>query len=255
MNPVKAMATKQKILFALVMCTFMSFMLLKKQDITVYMIGDSTMANKQVKAYPETGWGMEFGTFFDKSVTIDNRALNGRSTLSFMAEKHWQPVLNNLKEGDYVIIEFGHNDEKLDKPGIGTTLDQFRNNLVQYINETRSKKANPILLTPIARRSFKNGVLTDTHKGYPDVVRKVADSLHVPFIDMLAKTESWLRETGDQPSKKYFNYVEAGHTNYPEGKKDDTHLSPDGAKKIAALAAQAIAELKIELAERLIAKQ
>lgn len=229
----------------------MSFTFFKKKDITIYMIGDSTMAIKQTKAFPETGWGMEFGQFFDKSVTIDNKALNGRSTLSFQTENRWQPVVDNLKQGDYVIIEFGHNDEKIDKPGVGTTLEQFRDNLIKFVSDTRSKKANPILLTPISRRSFKNGVLTDTHKGYPDVVRKVADSLQVPLIDMLAKTEKWLKEVGDEPSKKFFNHVEVGHANYPNGKKDDTHLSPEGAKAIAALAVEGIVELKIELAERL----
>ncbi len=233
----------------------MSFILMKKKDITVYMIGDSTMANKQAKAFPETGWGMPFGEFFDKTVTVDNRALNGRSTLSFQTENKWQPIVDQLKEGDYVIIEFGHNDEKIDKPGVGTTLEQFRDNLVKFVLDTRSKKANPILLTPISRRSFKAGVLTDTHKGYPDVVRKVADSLQVHMVDMLKKTEQWLTAIGDEPSKKFFNYVPAGHPNYPEGKKDDTHLSPEGAKQIAALAAEGIRELKIELAERLVNNQ
>jgi len=244
--------TKQIVLKSIAILLLMSFTLWKKKDITVYMIGDSTMSIKQPKSFPETGWGMEFGQFFDKSVTIDNRALNGRSTLSFQTEKRWHPVVDNLKEGDYVVIEFGHNDEKIDKPGVGTSLDQFRDNLVKFVTETRSKKATPILMTPIARRSFKNGELTDTHKGYPDVVRRVADSLQVPFVDMLKKTEDWLRQAGDKPSKKFFNHVDAGHPNYPDGKKDDTHLSPEGAKQIAALAVQGIKELKIDLVTRLL---
>jgi lysophospholipase L1-like esterase len=241
----------KKLLIASMLLALMSFTLIKKKDITIYMIGDSTMSIKQPKAFPETGWGMELGQFFDKTITIDNRAQNGRSTLSFQNENRWQPVVDNLKEGDYVIIEFGHNDEKIDKPNVGTSLEQFRDNLIKFVNDTRNKKAMPILMTPISRRSFKNGVLTDTHKGYPDVVRKVADSLKVPFVDMLAKTEKWLRETGDEPSKKFFNHVEAGHANYTDGKKDDTHLSPEGAKAIAAMAVEGFRELKLELAERL----
>lgn len=230
----------------------MSFTFHKKKDITVYMIGDSTMAIKEEKAFPETGWGMAFQQFFNKSVTIDNRAKNGRSTLSFQTENRWQPIVDQLKAGDYVMIQFGHNDEKLDKPGIGTTLQQYQDNLIKFVLDTRSKKACPILLTPIARRSFKNGMLMDTHKGYPDVVRKVADSLNVPLIDMLHETEKWLQTVGDEPSKKFFNYVELGHKNYPQGKKDDTHLSPDGAKQIAALAVEQIKELRLELAKRLL---
>lgn len=246
---------KQIALFIGCAILLMSFVLLKQKNLTIYMVGDSTMANKQAKAFPETGWGMAFASFFDKTVTVDNRALNGRSTLSFMTENRWRPIVDNLKEGDYVIIEFGHNDEKIEKPGVGTSLEQFRDNLIKYVNDTRSKKANPILMTPISRRSFKNGVLVDTHKGYPAMVRKVADSLQVPFIDMLVKTENWLNKVGDEPSKKYFNYVDSGHVNYPAGKKDDTHLSPDGAKIIAQLAAQAIAELKIDLAKKIISQQ
>ncbi|MFL9482280.1 rhamnogalacturonan acetylesterase [Chitinophagaceae bacterium LWZ2-11] len=228
----------------------MSFVMDKKK-VTIWMIGDSTMANKQPKAFPETGWGMEFGQFFDESVTIDNRAMNGRSTLSFITENRWQPVVNDLKEGDYVFIEFGHNDEKIDKPGVGTTIDQYKANLVKFVTEARAKKAIPVLLTPTSRRSFKNGVLTDTHGKYPDAVKQVADSLHVPLIDMLKKSEKLLTTLGDESSKKLFNYVDAGNVNYPDGKKDDTHFSPAGAKEIAGLAVEGIKELKLDLTGRL----
>lgn len=218
---------------------------------TVYIIGDSTAANKQQNAFPETGWGMELQSFFKSDVVVDNRALNGRSSKSFKAENQWQPVLEKLLPGDYVLIEFGHNDEKIDKPGIGTSLTEFKTNLINYVNETRSKKAIPILLTPISRRSFKNGILTDSHGKYPDVTRKVADSLKVPLIDMLVKTESLLTELGEAKSKKLFNYVDSGHVNYPNGKKDDTHLSPFGAKKVAGLVVEGVRELKIGLVKKL----
>jgi len=221
------------------------------QKTTIYIIGDSTAANKLPKAYPETGWGMELQSFFKSNVIVDNRALNGRSTKSFKAEQQWQPILEKLKPGDYVFIEFGHNDEKVDKPGTGTTLEEFKNNLVCYVNETRSKKAIPVLLTPISRRSFKNGVLVDSHGDYPNVTRKVADSLKVPLTDMLAKTESLLNRLGEEPSIKLFNYVDSGHANYPAGKKDDTHLSPEGAKKIAGLIVKGIKELKLSLVKSL----
>ncbi|MBA4197094.1 MAG: GntR family transcriptional regulator [Chitinophaga sp.] len=222
------------------------------KKITIWMIGDSTMANKQEKAFPETGWGMAFGQFFNKDVTIDNRAQNGRSTLSFINEKRWDEVYNNLKEGDYVFIEFGHNDEKIDKPGVGVSIDEYKKNLSRFVNEARSKKAIPVLLTPITRRSFKNGVFTETHGLYPDAVRTVADSLHVPLIDMHKKSIALITSMGDEPSKALYNYLEAGHKNYPEGKKDDTHFSPLGAKKIAALAVEGIKELKLDLVKYLI---
>ncbi|WP_316830560.1 rhamnogalacturonan acetylesterase [Pedobacter aquatilis] len=222
-----------------------------QKRVTIYIIGDSTAANKQAKAYPETGWGMELQSFFKPDVIVDNRALNGRSTKSFRSENQWQPVLDKLSPGDYVLIEFGHNDEKIDKPGTGTSLAEFKTNLVNYVNEARQKQAIPVLLTPISRRSFKNGILTDTHGGYPDVTRKVADSLKVPLIDMLVKTQKLLSGLGDVASIKLFNYVDSGNVNYPTGKKDDTHLSPDGASTVAGLVVQGIKENKLTLAKRL----
>lgn len=243
---------KRKLLLALVVLSgiLASFTFIQKKSI-IYIIGDSTAANKQPKAYPETGWGMELQSFFNSEIVVDNRALNGRSTKSFKAEKQWQPILEKLAPGDYVLIEFGHNDEKIEKPGIGTSLAEFKTNLINYVNETRSKKAVPVLLTPISRRSFKNGVLLDSHGDYPKVTRKVADSLKVPLIDMLVKTENLLNKLGDLPSIKLFNYVDSGNVNYPIGKKDDTHLSPEGAKQIAALVVDGIKERKLGIAKKL----
>lgn len=219
----------------------------QKAKPVLYIIGDSTAANKQPKAFPETGWGMEIGSFLTDGITVDNRAVNGRSTKSFINENKWQAVVDKLQPGDFVLIEFGHNDEKTDKPEVGTTLAEYKINLIKFVQETQAKKANPILLTPIMRRSFKNGVFKDTHLGYPDVVRKLADSLHLPLIDMQRKTEKLIVGLGDEPSKKLFNYVEPGHVNYPEGKKDDTHLSPEGAKIIAGLVVEGIRETHTDL--------
>lgn len=228
------------------------FVVMPAKNSTVYIIGDSTAANKEEKAFPETGWGMELGRLFTPNMKVDNRAMNGRSTKSFINEKRWASILTTLKAKDYVLIQFGHNDEKIDKPGVGTSLAEYKLNLIRYVQDTQAKKAFPVLLTPIVRRNFKNGVLTDTHSGYPDVVRKLADSLHIPLIDMQAKTEKLLTGLGEQASVKLFNHVDAGHVNYPEGKKDDTHLSPGGAKAVAALVAEGILETKSRLGSYLI---
>jgi len=236
------------VLFALM---FLSF-IVPQPKITIWLIGDSTMAKKEAKAFPETGWGMELAGFFDNSVTIENRALNGRSTKSFINENHWQPVLDNIKTGDYVLIEFGHNDEKIDKPAVGTSIEEFKTNLVKYVVETRQKGGIPILLTPITRRSFKNGVLTDTHGLYPIATKSVADSLKVPLIDLLQKTKLVVTKLGDDSSKSLYNYVEPGDINYPNGKKDDTRLSPVGAKQISALAVEGMVDLNLELSKRLL---
>ncbi|WP_316783595.1 rhamnogalacturonan acetylesterase [Pedobacter frigiditerrae] len=229
----------------------MSFTFIKRDPITLYIIGDSTAANKAANKFPETGWGMELQPFFNTEVKVDNRALNGRSTKSFINEKRWENILTTLKEGDFVMIEFGHNDEKIENPKVGTSLEEFKVNLIKYIQETQAKKANPILLTPIVRRNFINGVLTDTHKGYPEVVRELADSLHIPLIDMQSKTEKLVKALGDEPSKKLFLHLDSGHVNYPKGVKDNTHLNVEGAKAFADLVAEGVKETKTKLAKYL----
>lgn len=222
-----------------------------QQKIIVYIIGDSTASIKSPKAFPEKGWGMELQSFFDDKVTVDNRALNGRSTKSFINEKRWDAILTTLKAGDYVLIQFGHNDEKIQNPAVGTSLQDFKLNLIKYVQETQAKKAYPILMTPIMRRNFKDGVFTDTHAGYPDVVRKLADSLHIPLIDMHRKTEKLIVGLGEKSSIKLFNHVDSGHVNYPNGKIDNTHLSQEGAIAVAGLVAQGIKETKTGLAKHL----
>ena len=219
--------------------------------LTIYIIGDSTAANKSANAFPETGWGMELSSFFDKNVNIENRAMNGRSTKSFINEKRWENILSTLKAGDYVFIQFGHNDEKIDKPNVGTSLAEYKANLIKYVQETQAKNANPVLLTPIMRRSFKDGVFVDTHQGYPYIVRQLADSLQIPLIDMHRKTENLIVNFGEDSSKGIFNHVAVGHVNYPDGKKDDTHLSPVGAKIVANLVIEGIKELYIPLGKHL----
>ncbi len=121
--------------------------------ITVYLIGDSTISIKERRHYPETGWAMPLVHFFNESVTVDNRAMNGRSTGSFITENRWQSVADNLHEGDYVFIQFGHNHEVKTKKTY-TTEAEFQANLVRFIMESRAKEASPVLITPVARRSF-----------------------------------------------------------------------------------------------------
>lgn len=119
---------------------------------TLYLIGDSTMATKIPAAFPETGWGMPLSTFFDSTVVVDNRARNGRSTRTFLAENRWQPVVETLHQGDYVFIQFGHNDESESYPNRYTPVPDYRRNLIRFVTETRGKGATPILLTPVTRR-------------------------------------------------------------------------------------------------------
>src|SRR5436190_21555468 len=128
-------------LFIPLVLFLMAFAIPEKKKITIWMCGDSTMSIKETKAYPETGWGMPFVFFWDSTVKVDNRAMNGRSTRTFMEEKRWDPVVHDLQEGDYVFIQFGHNDEVPSKKSYVPEKD-FKANLEKYIADSRSKKAN-----------------------------------------------------------------------------------------------------------------
>lgn len=216
--------------------------------ITIYTIGDSTMANKKAEVYPETGWGQKFQTCFDSGIKVSNHAVNGRSSKSFIDEGRWKAVLDSLKQGDYVFIQFGHNDEKADKPDLYTDpRTSYRQNLEKYIIETSAKGATPILLTSIVRRKFdESGKLTDTHGKYPDAVRAVAANLKVEYIDMQLLTKTLVNSLGNEPSKKLYLWTEPD-LKFPEGRQDDTHLSVEGAKTFAGLVANEVAKMKIRL--------
>lgn len=232
-------------MFFLVFC---SFILLKDKQTKVYLIGDSTIANKEIKAYPETGWGMPFSHFFDSTILVDNRAKNGRSTRTFIEEGLWKPVVDNMQEGDYVLIQFGHNDEVETKKSY-TTKEQFTANLTRYVTDTRAKKGIPVLLTPVARRKFdSSGKIVGTHDVYSELVRTVAKQLNVPLIDLDKKSQAMLQQFGVEGSKLLFNHLQPGeHPNYPGGKIDDTHFSELGARKMATIVLAEIRNLKLEL--------
>ncbi|AUD01330.1 rhamnogalacturonan acetylesterase [Spirosoma pollinicola] len=224
--------------------------------ITVYLIGDSTMSIKQVKAYPETGWGMPFAYFFDESVTVDNRAQNGRSTRTFIEENRWQPVVDSLHQGDYVLIQFGHNDEVKTKKSY-TTEEEFRKNLIRFITESRARKAIPVLITPVARRQFDaSGKIEGTHTVYSELVRAVATESATPLIDLDRQSQELLQTFGVEKSRLLFLQLEPGeHPNYPEGKEDNTHFSELGARKMAGLVLASMKSLKLELANRIVNRQ
>jgi lysophospholipase L1-like esterase len=217
--------------------------------VTVFLAGDSTCAIKQPDKRPETGWGEMLGKYFkDGSVRVDDRALNGRSTKSFISEGHWQKIIDDLKKGDYVFIQFGHNDESKSKGERYTPPEDFRRNLDRFVTEVRSKGGNPVLLTPVMRRSFKDGKFYDTHGEYPDLVRAVAKEQKVPLIDMHRMTESLLVKLGPDDSRKLFLQLKPGeNVNYPNGVEDNTHFNPAGADEMARFVIHGIRESKIRL--------
>jgi DNA sulfur modification protein DndE len=221
--------------------------------VTIHMIGDSTMADKPAEDNPERGWGQLFGTFFDSTVTVRNHARNGRSTGSFIREGLWDSVLSGLSKGDYLVVQFGHNDGSVAKGDRYTPPDRYRANLARFVSEARARGALPILCTPVVRRRFDaGGLFYDTHGVYPDAVRAVADSLRVPLLDMHRSSRALVEGLGAEGSKRLFLHVPAGvYRSLPVGKEDDTHFSAYGAAKVAGLAADALREAGHPLAGRL----
>ncbi|ELZ70627.1 Rhamnogalacturonan acetylesterase precursor [Haloferax volcanii DSM 14919] len=222
---------------------------MSSESITVHLVGDSTMADKEAHERPETGWGMPFADRFDDAVTVANHARNGRSTRTFLEEGRWRPVARQLTETDYVFVQFGHNDEVPSKEQ-HTTEAAFVDNLRKFVGETREQGATPVLLTPIARRQFDDdGVPKDTHRAYADLTRTVALDRDVPLIDMDERTRALLAELGPDASTALYNHLEPGeHSNYPEGIADDTHFSEHGARRMADVVLDGVAELDLGLA-------
>lgn len=217
-------------------------------SITVYLVGDSTMSDKDIEAYPETGWGMPFQYYFDDEVTVENHARNGRSTRTFLEEGRWDPIVRNLQKGDYVFIQFAHNDEVKTKEQY-TDPQNYQANLAKFVTESRKKGAKPILLTPTARRHFEDGGLLDTHQQYSDLMEGIAEKHEVPFIDIDTQSQQLLRKLGPDASKFLYNHLESGENpHYPDGREDNTHFNEYGARKMAQLVLHGIEEIGLDLA-------
>src|SRR3546814_592671 len=153
----------------------------------IFMAGNSTMANKPYRgSNPEKGWGQVLGLYFNEQVKVENHAVNGQSSKSFIDEGKWDNLLQQVQEGDYVIIEFGHNDEKKENPSRYAAPDgAYRQNLKRFVSDVRTKGGIPVLATPIVRRRFdESGQFYDTHGRYPDVVREVAAEEEVHLLDL-----------------------------------------------------------------------
>ena len=222
---------------------------------TIHLMGDSTMAEKDLsKGNPERGWGMMFQNFLDDGVKVINYAQNGRSTKSFIDRGLWGMVYNAVQPGDYVFIEFGHNDAKeSDSTRYAAPWGAYQDNLRTFINGVREKGGNPVLLTPVARRWFKDVRLDrDCHGDYPAAMKEVAEQTGTPLLDVTTATLDWIEGLGDEASRPYFMHLEPGrYACAPEGKTDNTHTVASGARKVTEIICGLIKEQLPEIAEHL----
>ena len=260
----------KQIKFLFVTIAFLLFVsAIPEKTTTIFIIGDSTAANKDIsQGKQERGWGMVLQSYFDDNIRVDNRALNGRSTRSFINEGHWDKVLQSMKPGDYVIIQFGHNDEKPKADRHTDPGSTFDYNLAKFVRETREHGGIPVLMNCVVRRNFfvnapendddeklrtqtfKDGVrmvegdtLIDTHGLYRVAPRDVAQRMNVHFVDANQITHDLEQGLGTEASKKLHMWFLPGtEPSEPKGKQDNTHYSVYGAHVVARLLADALCE-------------
>ena len=214
---------------------------------TIHLMGDSTMAEKDLSdGKLERGWGMMFPNFVDSTLHVINYAQNGRSTKSFIDKGLWDMVEYALQPGDYVFIQFGHNDAKADDPDrYAPAFGAYQENLRTFIRGAREKGATPILLTPVARRWFKNGKLDrNCHTDYPAAMKQVAEEMGVTLLDITTPTLDWIESIGDEASKAYFMIS--------TGKDDNTHTVASGARKVTEIVCEALKKQVPAIGEHLI---
>lgn len=254
-----------KLILGALFCLFVTSAFSPEQKVKIFMIGDSTMANKDISnGKLERGWGMMLKNFFSDDVVVDNHALNGRSSKSFITEGHWRKVVDQIKPGDYVFIQFGHNDEKKDTArhtDPGTTFDA---NLRKFVSETRQRGGIPVLFNSVVRRTFTDSktavedddkrdntskelvegdVLVDTHGDYLTSPKNVAEKEHVVFIDANKITHDLEQGLGVEGSKKLHMWYKPGEVpSLPDGRQDNTHYNVFGAYVVAGLLADAVAD-------------
>lgn len=244
---------------------------------TVFVIGDSTAAEKShPETNPERGWGMVLQGFFDKHVRVENHAVNGRSSKSFIDEGRWQKVFDRIKPGDYVLIQFGHNDEKPDPKRHTDPGSTFDTNLTRYVNETRAKGGIPVLLNCVVRRNYLRTVnnsiedeslrntkyedekinsdtLIDTHGAYKDVPRYLTKRLNVPFVDANRLTHDLEQGMGIEGSRKLHMWFRPGEVkSIPKGRHDNTHYNVYGAHLVAGLIADGLAKAVPQLGKHVV---
>jgi lysophospholipase L1-like esterase len=201
----------------------------------IWLIGDSTVCDYSANRHPMMGWGQGLKKFCKPGVKINNRAVGGRSTKSFIDEKRWDKVMAGLQKGDFVFIQFGHNDQKKKQEVLYTDPNgSYKDYLKKYIADARSKGAEPILVTSVARRIIKDGKIVNSLGKYPDAMKDVAKETNTPLIDLNSISLQEFNKLGGEGTRNVFLHLKPGESpNYPKGSKDNSHFSEKGAELIA----------------------
>jgi lysophospholipase L1-like esterase len=211
----------------------------RRRHRTLYIAGDSTAAQKYSDAEPETGWGMALPFFLKKDLPVANRAVNGRSSKSFIDEGRLAAILGTIRPGDVLLVQFGHNDEKKDDPTRYTEpWTTYQDCLREYIEGARAHGARPVLATSVERRRFDaDGNAQPTHGDYPAAMRALAEKERVALLDIQALSLALWQRLGVEETKKYFNWTAT--------EQDNTHFNPPGAIAVARLVARELLRTRV----------
>ena len=212
---------------------------------TIYWAGDSTVKENSILTYPQTGMGQVFGRFVRRlEVRVENHAENGRSTKSFLEEGRLETIRERMQPGDFLFIQFGHNDEKAEDPARYTSPeDTFRGYLAVFVKAAREKGAYPVMITPLTRRCYRDPQAKYSHGTYAAAMLELARELCVPLIDLTAESEKLVDRMGEDAKQLYMNLPAGRFSHYPDGLEDNTHLQPAGALAFAGLVAEGLQAL------------
>jgi lysophospholipase L1-like esterase len=225
-----------------------------QEPVRILLAGDSTMADKPIIDSPERGWGQSFRYLLDGGADLLNFARNGRSTKSFVDQGLWNTLLAWVRPGDYVLVQFGHNDQKVtDSTRYADPHGAYKVNLQRFVRDVRARGGVPVLITPVNRRAFNTyGLLVDKHGEYPGVVREVARGEGVPLIDLHASSKTLFEGLGPEGTKSLFLWTRAGEFGPgSKPKEDNTHFTQRGALAVAGLVANGIRQLGLPPADHL----
>ena len=210
----------------------------------IFWIGDSTVHFNRVDTWPQRGMGQELEAYLRPGVVVYDYAENGRSTKSFWDQGLFEPVREAMKAGDFLFIQFGHNDEKSEDPALYADPEAYQENLLRYVSIARAAGAFPVLITPLTRRRFEGGCLTESHGAYPAAVRALAEREGIPLIDLTAASRALVESLGDEESRElYMNFPAGLYPSHPDGSDDNTHLRQWGAFRFAGLVADGLKAL------------
>ncbi|WP_426451826.1 rhamnogalacturonan acetylesterase [Paenibacillus sp. S-38] len=217
---------------------------------TAYLAGDSTVQTYSSRYYPQAGWGQKIGEYFTDDVIFANKAIGGRSSRSFVNDGRLDTILNEIRPGDYLFVQFGHNDASSNPERYAAPYTTYKEYLKMYLDGAKQRGATPVLVTPVGRRSWDaNGLFKNDFPDYYAAMKQVAEEQNVQLLDLNSRSIAFYNTVGIEETKALFLWLEPGvYPNFPNDVQDNTHFQEAGAVEIARLVTEGIRDLQLGIA-------